>query len=63
MPNVHNGLLLSALWDADNEGIPEFSHALNEGARAELRWLDPLPLTEKQEQRLAWHRAHQFRRG
>ncbi|TIN43079.1 MAG: HNH endonuclease [Mesorhizobium sp.] len=72
MPNVHNGLLLSALWDAafdqglvtfDNEGSPEFSPALSEVARAELRWLDPLPLAEKHEQRLAWQRAYQFRRG
>src|SRR5690242_11794048 len=43
--NVHNGLLLSALWDAafdralvtfDDEGKPEFSSGLSEQARAEL---------------------------
>ncbi|RWE12788.1 MAG: HNH endonuclease [Mesorhizobium sp.] len=70
--DVHNGLLLSALWDAafdqglvtfDDAGRPEFSPALSEAACAELRWLDPIALTEKHEQRLAWHRAYQFRRG
>ena len=44
--NVHNGLLLSALWDAafdralvtfDDEGNPQLSQALSELARAELR--------------------------
>lgn len=43
--DVHNGLLLSALWDAafdrglvtfDDEGIPQFSSKLSEKARAEL---------------------------
>lgn len=45
--DVHNGLLLSALWDAAfdrglvtfaDAGNPEFSSALSEAARAELRW-------------------------
>lgn len=69
--DIHNGLLLSALWDAafdrglvtfDQDGWPEFSSLLSEAARAELRWRNPIPLTMEHEQRLAWHRAHQFKR-
>lgn len=68
--DVHNGLLLSALWDAafdrglvtfDPAGKPEFSPLLGEAARAELRWRNPIPLTVKHDQRLAWHRRHQFK--
>ena len=67
--NVHNGLLLSALWDAafdkglvtfDDDGRPLFSPALSKPARNELRWRQPIPLTEKHRKRLAWHRAHLF---
>ena len=63
--NVHNGLLLSALWDAafdrvlvtfDDKGRPEFSPNLSEQARAELRWRSSIPLTDKHRQRLARHR-------
>ena len=45
--NIHNGLLLSALWDAafdkglvtfDDDGRPEFSPLLSEPARSALRW-------------------------
>jgi hypothetical protein len=63
--DVHNGLLLSALWDAafdralvtfDDEGEPEFSPGLSERARAELRWNSPIALTDKHRQRLARHR-------
>lgn len=63
--DVHNGLLLSALWDAafdralvtfDDEGKPEFSSRLSEQARAELRWSSPVPLTDEHRQRLARHR-------
>lgn len=70
--DVHNGLLLSALWDAafdrglvtfEDEGRPRFSPALSAGARAELRWQDPIPLTGKHKERLAWHRAHHFVHG
>ena len=44
--DVHNGLLLSALWDAafdrglvsfDDAGLPLFSTALGEAARSDLR--------------------------
>lgn len=67
--NIHNGLLLSALWDAafdkglvtfDDDGRPEFSPVLSESARAELRWHHPVPLTDKHRKRLAWHRANIF---
>ena len=63
--DVHNGLLLSALWDAafdrelvtfDDDGRPEFSPALSEAARAELRWQGPIQLTEKHRARLLRHR-------
>jgi hypothetical protein len=63
--DVHNGLLLSALWDAafdralvtfDDEGKPQFSPALSEQARAELRWNAPISLTDEHRRRLARHR-------
>lgn len=67
--DVHNGLLLSALWDAafdrglvtfDDEGQPQFSPSLSDNARAELRWRDPIPLTDKHRKRLNWHRTKHF---
>ena len=67
--DVHNGLLLSALWDAafdrglvtfDDDGLPQFSRKLSETARAELRWQSPIPLTDKHRDRLVWHRAEAF---
>lgn len=63
--DVHNGLLLSALWDAafdralatfDDQGKPEFSPRLSEQARAELRWHSPISLTDEHRRRLARHR-------
>ncbi|WP_342739902.1 HNH endonuclease [Bradyrhizobium sp. B117] len=63
--NAHNGLLLSALWDAafdrrlvtfDDEGKPEFSSSLSDQARAELRWNSPIWLTDEHRRRLAHHR-------
>lgn len=63
--DVHNGLLLSALWDAafdralvsfDDEGLPIFSPALSEPARGELRWYDPIPLGDEHRRRLVCHR-------
>lgn len=68
--DVHNGLLLSALWDAafdrglvtfDDEGRPMFSPDLGEVAGAELRWRDQIPLTDKHRAHLAWHRTNLFR--
>jgi hypothetical protein len=67
--DVHNGLLLSALWDAafdrglvtfNDDGEPHFSPALSEPARAELRWHKPLPLTEEHRARLTRHRTQIF---
>ncbi|OZA92180.1 MAG: restriction endonuclease [Azorhizobium sp. 39-67-5] len=64
--DVHNGLLLSALWDAafdralvtfDDEGRPEFAARLSEPARAELRWRSPISLTDEHRRRLARHRT------
>ena len=69
--DVHNGLLLSALWDAafdrglvtfDDDGSPRFSATLGEAARAELRWQAPIPLTDRHRARLARHRAEVFAR-
>jgi hypothetical protein len=63
--DVHNGLLLSALWDAafdralvtfDDDGKPEFSPELSDRARAELRWNTPIYLTDEHRRRLAQHR-------
>ena len=63
--DVHNGLLLSALWDAafdralvsfDDQGKPEFSPSLSEQARGELRWNSPISLTDEHRRRLARHR-------
>ncbi len=67
--DVHNGLLLSALWDAafdrglvtfDDEGRPEFSSQLSAAGAAELRWQTPIRLTEKHLIRLKWHRDNVF---
>jgi len=67
--NVHNGLLLSALWDAafdrglvsfDDEGRPMFSPSLSDGARAALDWNAPIPLGPEHRKRLAWHRDTLF---
>jgi hypothetical protein len=67
--NVHNGLLLSALWDAafdkglvsfDDEGRPMFSPGLSEGAREALRWQAPIPLGSEHRKRLTWHRETLF---
>jgi predicted restriction endonuclease len=63
--NVHNGLLLSALWDAafdralvtfDDQGTPQFSLVLSKEARVELRWKAPMSLTDEHRSRLARHR-------
>lgn len=68
--DVHNGLLLSALWDAafdkglvtfDDHGKPEFSPRLGEISRRELRWHMPLALTKRHLTFMAWHRRHTFR--
>jgi len=70
--DVHNGLLLSALWDAafdrglvtfDDEGNPQYSLELSESGHSELRWKSPISLTSKHKERLAWHRGHRFMNG
>ena len=67
--DVHNGLLLSALWDAafdhglvtfTDEGTPVFSTALSGAAQAELRWRGALCLTKRQRANLSWHRTSVF---
>lgn len=63
--NVHNGLLLSALWDAafdralvtfSDDGVPLFSSKISDQARGELRWRSAIPLTDEHRCRLAYHR-------
>ncbi|MER8719635.1 HNH endonuclease [Mesorhizobium sp. M0999] len=67
--DVHNGLLLSALWDAafdaglvsfSDEGLPLFSPSLGEDARHAMGAEGTLPvlnLTPGHCNNLAWHRA------
>jgi hypothetical protein len=63
--DVHNGLLLSALWDAafdralvtfDDEGKPEFSPTLSKAARDALKWSQTVKLTDQHRQSLSQHR-------
>ncbi len=63
--DVHNGLLLSALWDAafdralvtfDDDGSPKFSPGLSESARDALQWSQPILLTDLHRKNLADHR-------
>lgn len=70
--DVHNGLLLSALWDAafdrglvtfQNDGHPHLSTQLSEAAVAELRWQTPIRLTDKHRVHLEWHRSQVFEIG
>ena len=67
--NVHNGLLLSALWDAafdkglvtfEDDGSPRFSPALSAEARQALHWSVPIALTAQHRAQLAWHRQNEF---
>ncbi len=71
--DVHNGLLLSSLWDAafdgglitfDDEGRPIPSSELTDAAIAALQLGNaaPLPLTSEHRARLAWHRTHLWQR-
>lgn len=63
--DVHNGLLLSALWDAafdrslvtfKDNGNPLFASGLSEAARQALMWSEPIPLTDEHRKNLACHR-------
>lgn len=67
--DVHNGLLLSALWDAvfdgglvtfGDDGVPIFSENLSEQARARLYFDRPVALTAKHRVFLEWHRTKVF---
>lgn len=67
--DVHNGLLLSALWDAafdqglvsfGDEGAPIFSPRLSSEARSELRWGTELKFSSRQKANIAWHRREVF---
>ena len=69
--DVHNGLLLSALWDAafdrglvtfDDDGSPSFASGLSTQAQTALYWTVPLSLTAQHRVQLAWHRRHAFGR-
>ena len=71
--DVHNGLLLSSLWDAafdeglvtfDDEGRPIASSDLTDAAIAALQLSNAvaLPLTPEHRVRLAWHRTHLWQR-
>ena len=69
--HIHNGLLLSALWDAafdrglvtfDPNGNPVFAASLSQAARVELHWYGPIPLRDGHRQRLVWHREHLFKK-
>ena len=63
--DVHNGLLLSALWDAafdralvtfNDDGKPEFSPKLSNAARQALTWDQYIPLSDSHRQNLVTHR-------
>jgi len=67
--DVHNGVLLSALWDAafdrglvsfDDAGEPMFSPQLSGAARRELRWHQAIKLTDGHRWQLVRHRAEVF---
>lgn len=67
--DVHNGFLLSALWDAafdrglvtfDDSGRPEFSPTLSEAARSELRWRNSISLNDQHRVRLLEQRSKTF---
>lgn len=67
--DVHNGLLLSALWDAafdralvtfDDNGKPEFSPKLSPAARDSLQWNNPVDLNDAQRLYLVSHRLRFF---
>lgn len=69
--DVHNGLLLSALWDAafdkglvtfDDDGKPIFSELLSRLAINELRCQALIRLTDDHRIKLEWHREKVFKR-
>lgn len=67
--DVHNGLLLSALWDAafdrglvtfEDDGTPRLSRSLSSQALTALAWSEPLPLTAQHRAWVIWHRENIF---
>jgi len=69
--DVHNGILLSALWDAAfdrglatflDDGTPEFSGRLSQEARSCLLWTAPVALSAAHIEKLRWHREFVFSR-
>lgn len=69
--DVHNGLLLSSLWDAafdsglvtfDDDGVALFSPLMSQATRQALgtESAHRLQLKPQQRQHLEWHRAHRF---
>jgi hypothetical protein len=67
--DVHNGLLLSALWDAafdrglvtfEDDGTPRFAPTLGAEARAALTWMTPITLKPPQRAYMLWHRTECF---
>jgi hypothetical protein len=72
--DVHNGLLLSALWDAAfdhglvtfaDDGVPTPSDALTAEARTELSVAGKVlgGLTDEHRGQLSWHRTHLFQKA
>lgn len=70
--DVHNGLLLSALWDAafddglvtfEKDGSAVFSEKLSPEARVALHSNGPLPLVDQHRKFLDWHEVHVFEKS
>lgn len=68
--DVHNGILLSALWDAafdralvtfDDEGQPLYSSTLGGAAKQALVWHQPIKLTSLHRLALVHHRERFYR--
>lgn len=67
--DVHNGLLLSALWDAafdrglvtfEDDGRPRFSHQISKNTLKFLTWQAPIDLTDQHKHNLRHHRSLVF---
>lgn len=68
--DVHNGLLLSALWDAafdrglitlNEDGNVIYSKQLSDDAKNVLRYSQPITLTSNHQKMLKWHRTEIFK--
>ena len=67
--DIHNGLLLPALWDAafdyglvtfEDDGKPTFSKRLSGEAMAYLKWEKPIQFNDLHRAKLAWRRTQLF---